>query len=292
MKPPHASSWRLSLSEFALTVSTSRTPSGASSERSIVRSSSGRGRWARTDHIVMTSKPPAAISGIVRGRAVVGVRAAGLAARRLDRIRREVDAVGSRTRARGRHRGTGRCRSRSRAAVGRRRREQPRRTAPSSPRSGGSASSCTCPRGTSAYLPGAVEVAEPLGPDAGVPVRAARSGRSGRRGSPSAAACAGDRTRATAAGAAARRRARSPIGTSMSAPRRDGSATAAECSCGDSVRARRIRAAQRHSSRRAAPGRTRCHADLGGRTRRASRRRRRRIGAARRIRHMSRMSAA
>ena len=63
VNPPQVARSCLSLSEPALTVSRSKTPSGASRLRSIVRSSTGRARCARTDHIVMTSNPPAASSG-------------------------------------------------------------------------------------------------------------------------------------------------------------------------------------------------------------------------------------
>ena len=63
VKPFQRSRCVFSWSEFAFTVRMSSTPSGASSPRISARSSTGVARCASTDHIVTTSKPPAATSG-------------------------------------------------------------------------------------------------------------------------------------------------------------------------------------------------------------------------------------
>ena len=94
VNPFQSSPFAFSRREFALTVMIRMTPPGASRPRSIRRSSSGIGRWAITDQSVTTSKPPAAISGTSRGRAEVRARAAGPLAGPLDRPLRQVDAPG------------------------------------------------------------------------------------------------------------------------------------------------------------------------------------------------------
>ena len=172
VKPPQASSSRLSLSEPALTVSSSRTPSGASSERSIRTSSSGRGRCARTDHIVITSNPPAAISGISAGDPWCTFAPLGL---------RRAASTASSARSTPKH-----AKPRSWAMSRNSPLPQPKS---SSRRPAPSANSCPERRHRRLVAadplarvlageelrvaPGAVEVAEPLGPDAGMPVEQA-----------------------------------------------------------------------------------------------------------------------